>query len=450
MQGGSSVRRWTAGAAIALFALPAAALDLVTAYLQALENDANFLAARASTDAQREALPQARAWLLPNLSFSGNRSKNNTDITQNSGSGPLTRHFDYFAEGQNLTLRQPLYRRAILAQYRQAEAQVAGAELLLERERQNLAAKVAAAYFDLLAAQEQLRAFAEQKTAYQEQWLRFQAMFEKGAGTRTDRDEAKARYDMAIAQEIDAVNALDLAERTLAAMTNSPAPAVSLALLDGRRVALEPPVPVSFEEWVKLAENSNPELASMRYAIEAAQQEVTKQGSGHLPTLDLIVQHSYSASETVSIIGSQYNTRMLGFQLAIPIFSGGAVVSAERQALANVERARQQYEAARRQMTLNVRREFNNVVQGIVKVRALEQALQSAEQALRSTEMGVKAGTRNNLEVLNARQQLYTTQRDLGRARYDYVVGRLKLKAAAGTLAVEDIEATNRWLTVAR
>lgn len=445
-------RRRLACAAAVLFASSGTvgAADLLGAYRQALENDASFLAARASTEAAREAVPQARAGLLPNLSFSGSRSKNYTDITQNSIFGRTTSKFDYIAEGQNLTLRQPLYRRASMAQYRQAEAQVAGAELTLDKERQNLAARVAGAYFDVLAAQDQMRFAAEQKKTYYEQWQRAAVMLVKGAGTRTDRDEAKARYDSVLALEIDAANAVDLAERTLASITSRPVPAAALAPLDAQRLPLEAPTPASFDEWVALAENSNPELASLRVAIEVNNQEVEKQRSGHFPTLDLIAQRSYSASESVSIIGSQYHTDLVGVQVAIPLFSGGAVMSAERQALAGLERARQQYEAGKRQMMLNLRREYNNVTLGIAKVRALEEALKSAELALASTEMGVRAGTRNTLDVLNARQQVFSAQRDLGKGRYDYVVARLRLKAAAGTLGEGDIELVNRWLTAAK
>jgi outer membrane protein, protease secretion system len=446
-----SARRGSiACAAFALISHAAFADDLLGAYRQALENDANFLAARANTEAAREVLPQARAGLLPNFSYSGSRNKTHTDIMQNTVLGPRGATYDYFAEGQYLTLRQPLFRLANIAQYRQAEAQVAGAELTLDKERQGLAAKVAGAYFDVLAAQDQLRLVLEQKKFMYQQWQQTQALLDKGQGTRTDRDEARARYDNVLAQEIEAANALDLAERTLTSITNRPAPVTSLATLDERRLVLEAPAPASFDEWVKLAESSNPELGSMRFAIEVAEREVQKQRSGHLPTVDLVAQRAYSASETISIIGSQYNTNQIGVQIAIPIFSGGSVISADRQAVAGVERARQQYEAARRQLGLNLRREYNNVVQGVSKVAALEQSLKSAGQALISTEMGVKAGTRNTLDVLNARAQLFVAQRDLGKARYDYVVGRFRLKANAGTLGEEDIELVNRWLTAAR
>jgi outer membrane protein/protease secretion system outer membrane protein len=445
-------RRWLACVAAALLAgsNPVGAADLLAAYRQALENDANFLAARANTEAAREAVPQARAGLLPNLSLNASRSKNYTDITQSTIFGRNYSKSDYIAEGQNLTLRQPLYRRANLAQYRQAEAQVAGAELTLDKERQSLATRVAGAYFDVLAAQDQMRFSAEQKKAFYEQWQRAVVMLDKGAGTRTDRDETKARYDGVVAQELDAANAVDLAERTLVTITGQPVSAAALAALDERRLALEAPTPASFDDWVTLAESSNPELASLRFAVEVGNQEVEKQRSGHFPTLDLIVQRSYSASETVSIIGSQYHTDLVGVQVAIPLFSGGAVLSSERQALAGLERARQQYEAGKRQMTLNLRREFNNVTQGIVKIRALEEAFNSATLALASTEMGVKAGTRNTLDVLNARQQVYSAQRDLGKGRYDYVVARLRLKGAAGTLGEGDIEIVNGWLTAAK
>ena len=426
----------------------AGAADLLDAYRRGLANDATFLAARANAAAAREAVPQARAGLLPNLSFNASRSKNNTDITQQSVFGPLTSNSEYFSEGQNLTLRQPLFRRANLAQYRQAQAQVAGAEVTLEKERQNLTLRVAGAYFDALAAQEQLRFAVEQKKTYYEQWQRALVMLDRGAGTRTDRDESKARYDGVAAQEIDAANALDLAERTLASITGRPVSAAALAPLDALRLPLRAPAPASFDEWVALAVETNPELASLRYGIEVYAQEVDKQRSGHLPTLDLIAQRSYSSSESVSIIGRQFNTDLVGLQVSIPLYSGGAIVSAVRQALAGLERARQQYEAGKRQVTIELRREYNNVGLGISKVRALEEALKSARLAFASTEMGVRAGTRNTLDVLNARQQIYSAQRDLGKARYDYVVGGLRLKAAAGTLGEGEMESINRWLAV--
>lgn len=445
-------RRWFACVAAVLLASPGAAgaADLLGAYRQALGNDASFLAEQAKAGGAREAVPQARAGLLPSLSLSASRSKNYSDITQNTIFGPRTSHNDYIADGQSLTLRQPLYRRASLAQYRQAEAQVAGAESILDKERQKLATRVAGAYFDVLAAQDRLRFAAEQKKAYFEQWQRAAAMLDKGAGTRTDRDETKARYDGVLAQQLDAANALDLAERTLASITGQPVPAAALAPLDPRRLPIEAPTPASFDEWVALADASNPELASLRYGIEASHQEVEKQRSGHFPTLDLIAQRSYSASETVSIIGSQYDTVLVGVQFAIPLYSGGAVVSAVRQALAGLERARQQYEAGKQQVMLNLRREYNNVMLGVAKVRALEESLKSADLALASTEMGVKAGTRNNLNVLDARQRVFSAQRDLSKGRYDYVIARLGLKAAAGTLGEDDIERVNRWLAAAR
>jgi outer membrane protein/protease secretion system outer membrane protein len=445
-------QHWFVCVAAVLLASPctAAATDLLGAYRDALGNDANFLAARANTEATREAVPQARAGLLPNLSLSASRSKNYTDITQKTILGPRTSHSDYLAEGQSLTLRQPLYRRANLAQYRQAKAQVAGAELTLDKERQNLAVRVASAYFDALAAQDQVRFAAEQKKTYYEQWQRAVVMLDKGAGTRTDRDETKARYDGVLAQEIDAANAVDLAERTLASITRHPVPAAALAPLDARRLPLDPPTPAAFDDWAALAERSNPELAALRYGIDANHQEVEKQRSGHFPTLDLIAQRSYSSSEEIATIGSQYDTVLIGVQLAIPLYSGGAVLSAERRAVAGLERARQQYEAGRQQMTLNLRREYNNVTLGIAKVRALEEALKSAELALASTEMGVKAGTRNNLDVLNARQQIFRAQRDLSKGRYDYVLARIRLKAAAGTLGEGDILQVNHWLTAAQ
>lgn len=437
------------GIVLASCASQASAFDLLQAYRAAAGGgDATYLAAQSAADASREAIPQARAGLLPNVGISGTQSKNKLD-QQRVGFGlvdtPIN-HYDYPSTGYALSLRQPLFRLASVAQYFQAEAQVSAAEANLDKETQDLAIRVAGAYFDGVLALERLELVIAQKGFYAAQQAMAERALQAGSGTRTDIDDAKARYDMSAAQEIEARNQVGDAERSLKAVVNQAVAATALRPVDPQRLKLDLPEPESLEAWLTRAEDQNPELRGLRANLEIAQQEVNKNQSAHLPTVDLVASKSYSDSESITTFGYVNRASSLGIQLNIPIFSGGQMSSAVRQAVANQERARQQLEAGRRQLEVAVSKEFNAVAQGVSKVRALQQAILSAEQALVSTRKGVQAGTRTSVDVLNAQQQLAGTRLDLAKSRIDYVMGRLRLKAVTGGLQLADIEQANGWL----
>lgn len=433
-----------------LIATTASAFDLMDAYRLALTNDANFQASRATAEAARELLPQARAGLLPQISISASRSRNNTEQTSPNPytGGTYSRDYDYFSKSAVLSLRQPLFRLGNVAQYYQAEAQVAAAEATLEKDTQQLAVRVAGAYFDALNASDKLESIRSQKEAYAGQLALAERSLAAGFGTRTDIDDARARLDLASAQEIDARRNLDVAERSLASILNQRVASTGLARIDAQRLQLVPPQPVGIDAWMSLAEETNPELLSIRANIDVAQREVDKGRAAHLPTLDLVASRSDSDSQYDNTIGTRYQTSSVGVQLSIPLYSGGQVNSAIRQAQANLEKTRQQYESGRRQLEVMLAKEYGGVEQGIARVRALEQALHSAEQALVSTRKGVQAGTRNNVDVLNSLQQLASARVDLSQARADYVLGKLRLKAITGNLDEADIKEANTWLSM--
>jgi protease secretion system outer membrane protein len=442
-------RWWGLTVLCAGIALPSAAsaFDLLDAYRLAVAGDANFLAARATADAAREALPQAKAGLLPQISLSANRNHYDTDQTSiDSLRRERTIEYEYWGKNGALSLRQPLFRLGNVANYFQAEASVAGAEATLEKHTQNLALRLAGAYFDVLAAIDKLDTVRTQKAAYAGQLTASERAFETGFGTRTDIDDVRARFDMAVAQEIDAAHGLGVTERALAGVLNQRVKSETLARIDATRLRLDLPQPRDLDAWLSLAEQQNPELRAILSNIEVAEREVDKARAAHLPTLDLVASRSLSDSADNSTYGSKYWTTSFGVQLNVPLYAGGQTSSAVRQAQANLERARQEYEGGRRQLEVEVAKEFGVVEQGVARVKALEQALRSAEQALLSSRKGVMAGTRNSVDVLNALQQLSSARLDLSKARSDYAIGRLKLKIAAGMLNEDDVIEVNSWL----
>jgi outer membrane protein len=131
----------------------------------------------------------------------------------------------------------------------------------------------------------------------------------------------------------------------------------------------------------------------------------------------------------------------------MPLYSGGAIDNRQKETIALEEQSRNFYEAARRIVAQTTRQAFFGVQSGQAQVKALEAAESSSKLALEATQLGYRVGVRVNLDVLNAQTQLFTTQRDLARARYDVILNGLKLRQAAGVLAAGDVEATNALLS---
>lgn len=429
---------------VALFSVAQAnAEDLLSTYRMAMERDAMFLGARAKTEAARENLPLARAQLLPNIGLSGSRSRNDTEQTPQ---GRASFDYRYTAEAYALQLRQPLFRMQNYHQLSQAEAQVAAAESTLLKEEQDVAIRLSTAYFLVLLASDRLKAAEFQVTQYRGHVVQAEKAFAGGVGTRNDVEDAKARLDAAIAQEIEARNELAVAERTLSALVGERIPAARLKTLDAEKVRRAPAESSSLEEWLERAEATNPEVAAARHALEAAEQEVAKARAAHLPTVDLVASRSFSSSETNTTVGNEYRTGSIGVQVNIPVFSGGGMSAATRQAIANRDAARHQVDFLRRQLEIEVARQYGAVTQGKARVRALEQAEQSAQQAVIGSEKGLRAGVRNVVDVLNAQQQLYSVQVELADARHKFALAYLKLRSAAGVLGEQDMVLANSWL----
>ena len=420
----------------------ASALDFKQVYQAALEQDATIRASRAAADSGRERLPQARAGLLPQVSASAGRNFNSLDTTSPNILGELgTTNDRYFSDNKSVQLRQPLVNMQRWLQFEQAKSMVAETEATLDRDLQNLVVRVAGAYFEYLMSDEQLELVLAQKKMYTSLVDAAKKGIAAGSGTRTDIDDAQARLDMASAQELEARQNQDQTRRQLEVLINQPV--ASVAKLNVPALKLVGPVPASLDEWTSRAEKNSPEIKAMQARLEAARREVSKSQAGHLPTLDAVAQWSNSGSENITRINSRYENKSIGLQLNVPLFSGGYVNSTIRQAVAEQTRAEETLEALRRDLGVRVHKEFRGVSEGVMRVRALEQAVRSADQMMKSTQMSFKAGSRTQLDVLNAQQQYTMALRDLAQARFVYLMSKVKLASLAGDDAVASVDDVN-------
>lgn len=440
-----SARRLAASIGFMLLLGQARGMDLQQIYDAAWQQDATLRAARATAAAGRERLPQARAQQLPSIAASIGRNMNDlSSTTPNAVGVKQTIDTRYPSSNETLTLRQPLFRPVLSAQVKQAQAQVEDTEAALRLEEQTFAARLAVAYFEAALTKEQLELVTTQKAAYQQQLDASRKSFAAGAGTRTDIDEAQARLDITLAQEIEARQNRRYTLQQLEVLVNQNVDEV--ASINAARLELNPPAPNDINHWTLRAELRSPQLQSLTAQLEVARQEVEKANAGHYPTLDAVAQWSRSSSENVTNFRNKYTNTTLGLQLGIPIFSGGLVQSQVRQALALQERAEQILEAARRDLGLRVFKEYRGVAEGVPKIKALEQSLRSSEQLVLSSKKSFQAGSRTVLDILNAEQQRSVVQRDLAQARYVYLISSIRLLALTGDADASMIASINAAL----
>lgn len=418
----------------AFLATPVVAADLLQIYGEALANDAQYAAARAAVEAGREKLPQALAGLLPTFSASANTTWN-----QNTYNGD---NRNYNANGYNLNLTQPLFRWQNIVQYDQSKLQVAQAEANFAQAGQELILRVAQAYFDVLNAQENLKAVQSNKTAIAQQLEQARKNFEVGTATITDSHEAQSRFDLATAQEIAADSDLEVKRHALQLIVGKDSGTLNPLLA---QATLTPPQPASMDKWVDAAEKDSFAVQAQQAAVEVAAKEVERNRAGHYPTLDAVANYGDNNAGATQFGSNRVEAtvRNIGLQLTIPLYQGGVVSSREREAAANRAAAQATLENVRRTAALGARQSYLGVVNGLAQVRALEAALVSSSSALESNKLGYEVGVRINIDVLNAEQQVYSTRRDLAKARFDTLMAQLKLKAAVGALGEEDLRQVN-------
>lgn len=436
--------------------------DLLRVYNLALRNDASITASKYSRDAALEIEPKARALLLPQISGSYDYVRNDSEVDvtyvdPTTGlTVPLSRENNGNDKSLNVTLSQPLFSLEAWHQFKQASEQAALAHMTYRASEQDLLLRVAEVYFGVLGARDALRSARAEKEALQRQLELASQHLEVGLSSLTDEQEVQARYDLSVASELEAEQALAAAIEGLEEITREPLRSIEddgavrvvpleapapvqprLASLQ-ENIPLPTPQPASAAQWVGQALVANYDLLAARLNFNIADRGVSAAKSKYLPTVAATVSYS-DASSQAGAFPTDASGTTIGVGIKLPLFSGGGTRADVRQSEATRGQRLAEYDGTRRLVERNTRNAYQGVVTGTARVHALRQAVASSRNALEASETGLEIGTRSAIDVLNAQQQRYTAERNYDRSRYDYLLSVLRLKSAAGVLMPKDL-----------
>jgi outer membrane protein len=434
------------------FSGPAHSASLLEIYQQALQGDPQVHEAEARRLAAQEAKPQARGVLLPQISATGDWSQTDTSGTSFSIINNQTTTFEQDNSSTNwgFGLRQTLFRWDQIVNLKRADKIVTKAEAVREAAQQDLIVRVAQRYFNVLAAEDRLTSINADREAIARQLEQAKQRFDVGLIAITDVQESQAAYDQSVANEIGAKRVLATAREFLREITGEyvtklDAPGDDFPLLD--------PSPNNEKSWVDLSLRQNLSLVASRLDEGLARDEISFRRNGHYPTIDLVASTGENQSEGDAIANGfpssfdDTTTRdQVSIQITVPLFAGGGVSSRVREAVYLHRASREQLQRVTRETERQARDAYLGVLSEIARVKALEQAVASSRTALQATQAGYEVGTRTIVEVLNSQFSLYVAITNFYQSRYEYIMNALRLKQAAGTLQVQDLEQIDRWL----
>ncbi len=414
------------------------AQSLATLYQAAKSHDATYKAARSQYEASLAKAEQAKALLRPTAGLGGNWSETSLDNQTNSSGD---RQFG--TRSLSVSGSHPLYRPANQASFTQGMKQLDLAQAQLKAAEQELMVRISQAYFDVLTAQESLNFVKAQKSAVSEQLAAAKRNFEVGTATITDTREAQARFDLVTAQEIATENDLQVKQLALDQ---------TVGIAQVKPLGLQAEADIArlhsgtIESWVAQSDASNTSLAQARIALEVAQLEIDKAKAALQPTVDLNASYGLTRYRNGAITQPNTNAASIGVAFNMPLYTGQASQNRIKETVALQDKARNELDAAQRNVAQATRTAFYGVQSGLSQIKALQAAEASSQSALDANKLGYQVGVRINIDVLNSQSQLFQTKRDLAKARYDVLLGQLKLRQTAGVLNIDDVQSISALL----
>ncbi|CAG4920899.1 TolC family outer membrane protein [Paraburkholderia saeva] len=413
------------------------AADLLTVVEQTADHDAELAASRAGARAAHQAVPKARAQLLPRVEGGWGRAYNRI-ATEDF---PTT---SYWQNGWTVSLTQPVFDWSRWTTYRQADFVEARGATEVARAQQASILKAARAYFDELAAEDELARANDYAAALDTHLAQLHRRQQAGDATVIDLREAESGVLQAHLQQQDAENTLQLSRLALEQMTGQPFAALS-RLADS--VAMPRVEPDDIDAWANQAQAHDYQVQLKQIDWRIAKLEVEKARAAHLPTVNITASHTPAGAGSGYSRPTTTTTAMLS--VSIPFFEGGETEARVDETVALEDKAQDELTLAVRQAGASARENWTRLRSGAARVEALVRLVRTSNAALAATQIGYKVGSRESTDVLRAADTFYASRRDLIRARYETVLALLQLKAATAALTFDEVASVNALLVSA-
>ena len=429
-------------------------IDLITAYELAVRHDPQIASARFENLASKELKSQSLALFLPTITATASANKNEGD-RRNFNALPSNLSYlgsskaNYDGYNYAITLKQPIINLENFYRYQQNITQMSRADKQLMRKQQELMLRVSETYLDVMTVKNQSQLLIQQKKAIEEQLSLAEAKFEAGLVSVVDINESKAKLALLRVQEIAVEQNIKIKLRAMQSLIGEMPTNVKMLRPDTTFIRSED----SMEQWLDIAMGASLQVQMKQDELMLAHQTIDLKKSGHYPTLNAVLSRQKNWANggypygTLENKGQSVESDLLGVEVNIPIFSGGLTESQVREAKFNEEKVNQDFEATLKQVEFEVRQQYLSLESNYKQIEAYQSALKIAKDQLDATILGFQEGMRNSIEVLNAQQTLFGTEKDLFEVRCQYLLTLFKLKLAAGLMKEADMQEINRYLS---
>lgn len=416
--------------------------SILDIYYMAKDYDSEIAAAKYRTSAEKEVRAQAWAALFPKVQANAfTRINDNTTDSTIAFFAPESR---YNENGFTFVLNQPLFNLPAFIGVPEAKLKVKKAELSLLGQEQALIARVAEAYINLIITQSNMTVVETQQKAIEELLERAKLNFDLGTATISDTREAQAARDTVHAQALAAQNSLKTVKHKLYTLTGQHLDeVVKLEVdlpLDIAKLQLPP---LEKLEEIALKTNLQLNIAKIDYALSKI--NLRKLQSSRLPTVDLVASagenntngSSFSSGTSSSKTDTEFY--VIGAELNMPLFAGGAINSNVRRAKKLLRSSDELVKNVEKNTILELTEAYLNVELAQSSLKAFREAVKSAKLSLESTKLGFELGERTSLDVLSAQQTYYQAVRDHTESQYNYLISSLGINLSLGLISEKDI-----------
>ena len=370
---------------------------------ESLANNNDLTVAVARVEQANEVAAQARSQYFPNLGYSTLLTYGHNQFIYSPINPPPG------AQGFLLAVARSTWEADLWGRIRRtsesARAQVLASEEGRRGVMLTLVGNVSQAYFELIGLRIQLEISKQSAQSFASSLTLVTQRVQEGVGNELQTSRASTELANASASILEVERLIALKENQICVLLGrlpGPIETKSDSLGD-----LAPEVPAGLPSMLL---ERRPDVLAAEQAMRSANAQIGVAQAAYFPAIGLTTFFGKLSTPLENITSSMTNAWSVGTSIGGPIFTGGALKAQKGQAVAVWKQTRAQY----LQTALGAFRDVSDALITREKVDAIRaeqaKALQSNEDAVRLTSMRLTNGKVSGLDVLEAKQRLYSSQ----------------------------------------